>query len=307
MKIYGEYLNLKKNYVIFIISRQSSSAGIEALLESYPDFKELYGEIYELCRNVEKVMEMFSKELKELDRNTVQYMIDEMQEEIDGMRRELSDKNISTHNVKRSFTKEIPLFCWILILLLSIKRYKLQVRKSRRVSYLTREDELFEKLKRGDPDAAGELARLYYDDILRYCLFHVPDRSLAQDAVQETFLKVFRYFGDYRHRGHFRAFLYRVAANVCADIRRRRTWEPMPEQVSFEEKGLREGEDREDFRRLVELLPEELREIVILRFAQELKLGEIAKAADLPMRTVQSRLRKALKILKTELEGREEK
>ena len=39
-------------------------------------------------------MEMFSKELKELDRNTVQYMIDEMQEEINGMRRELSDKNI---------------------------------------------------------------------------------------------------------------------------------------------------------------------------------------------------------------------
>ena len=94
MKTYGEYLNLKKNYVVFIISRQSSSAGIEALLESYPDFKELYGEIYELCCNVEKVMEMFSKELKELDRNTVQYMIDEMQEEIDGMRRELSDKDI---------------------------------------------------------------------------------------------------------------------------------------------------------------------------------------------------------------------
>ena len=55
---------------------------------------------------------------------------------------------------------------------------------------MTREDEIFEKLKKGDPDAAGELARLYYDDILRYCLFHVPDRSLAQDAVQETFLKV---------------------------------------------------------------------------------------------------------------------
>ncbi len=104
---------------------------------------------------------------------------------------------------------------------------------------MTREDEIFEKLKKGDPDAAGELARLYYDDILRYCLFHVPDRSLAQDAVQETFLKVFRHFGSYRHRGRFRAFLYRVAANVCVDICRRRTWEPVPEQVPFEEKGLR--------------------------------------------------------------------
>lgn len=79
----------------------------------------------------------------------------------------------------------------------------------------------------------------------------------------------------------------------------------MTEQVPFEEKGLREGEDREDFRRLVELVPEELREIIILRFSQELKLGEIAKVTGLPMRTVQSRLRKALRILKTELEGRE--
>ena len=56
----------------------------------------------------------------------------------------------------------------------------------------------------------------------------------------------------------------------------------------------------------MELLPEELREIVILRFSQELKLGEIARVTGLPMRTVQSRLRKALKLLKQELERREE-
>mgnify|MGYP005767476477 FL=1 len=127
---------------------------------------------------------------------------------------------------------------------------------------MTQEDEIFEKLKKGDPDAAGELARLYYNDILRYCLLHVPDRSLAQDAVQETFLRVFRYFGGYTHRGNFRAFLYKVAANVCIDICRKKTWEPIPKQVPFEEKGLKEGEDREDFRRLVELLPEELRSLL---------------------------------------------
>lgn len=171
---------------------------------------------------------------------------------------------------------------------------------------MTQEDEIFEKLNKGDPAAAGELAELYYGDILRYCLFHVPDRSLAQDAVQETFLRVFRYFDGYIHRGNFRAFLYKVAANVCIDICRKKTWEPMPEQVSFEEKGLKEEEDREDFRRLVELLPEELREIVILRFSQELKLREIARVTGLPMRTVQSRLRKALNLLKQELERREE-
>lgn len=60
-------------------------------MEKYPEFQKMYREIYELCLNVEKVMEMFSKELQELDRNTVQYMIDEMQEEIDGLKADLQD------------------------------------------------------------------------------------------------------------------------------------------------------------------------------------------------------------------------
>ena len=52
------------------------------LIEQYPEFKALYEDVYELCRNVEGVMEIFSKELLEMDRNTVKLMIDEMQEEI---------------------------------------------------------------------------------------------------------------------------------------------------------------------------------------------------------------------------------
>lgn len=62
------------------------------LMEKYPEYQKMYREIYELCLNVEKVMEMFSKELQELDRNTVQYMIDEMQEEIDGLKADLQEK-----------------------------------------------------------------------------------------------------------------------------------------------------------------------------------------------------------------------
>ena len=65
---------------------------IVKLITEYPQFKVYYEEIYQLCRDTEKVMEMFSKELQELDRNTVQYMIDEMQEEIDEQRRKLDEK-----------------------------------------------------------------------------------------------------------------------------------------------------------------------------------------------------------------------
>lgn len=56
---------------------------IISLILDYPEFKSIYEDVYVMCLNVEKVMRMFSKELLELDRNTVQYMIDEMQGTID--------------------------------------------------------------------------------------------------------------------------------------------------------------------------------------------------------------------------------
>ena len=56
---------------------------IVRLITDYPEFKVIYDEVYNLCSNVEKVMDMFSKELKELDQNTVQLMIEEMQEDLD--------------------------------------------------------------------------------------------------------------------------------------------------------------------------------------------------------------------------------
>lgn len=66
---------------------------IARLIEGYPEFRSMYEEVYEICRNTEKVMNMFSKELQELDRNTVQYMIDEMQDTIDEQRERLSENS----------------------------------------------------------------------------------------------------------------------------------------------------------------------------------------------------------------------
>ncbi len=56
---------------------------IYGLISEYPEFKIMYEEIYEMCRNMENFMRLFSKELEILDSNTVQYMIDEMQDTID--------------------------------------------------------------------------------------------------------------------------------------------------------------------------------------------------------------------------------
>ena len=65
------------------------------LLETYPEFRVYYEEIYNLCLNMERVMNMFSKELLELDKNTVQYMIDEMQDEINEQKKQLQEKDVA--------------------------------------------------------------------------------------------------------------------------------------------------------------------------------------------------------------------
>ena len=63
------------------------------LVGKYPEFKALYEDVYQLCRNVEGVMEIFSKELLEMDRNTVKLMVDLMQDEIEKQERILEEQD----------------------------------------------------------------------------------------------------------------------------------------------------------------------------------------------------------------------
>lgn len=167
---------------------------------------------------------------------------------------------------------------------------------------MTQEDKLFQELEQGSDTALEELTQMYYADIFQYCLWHMPNRSSAEDAAQETFLKALRYFDRYTHKGHFRAFLYRIAANTCIDMKRKK-WpdEPVTENLPAVEDLYVQVEAQEDFMLLLSGFPEEIREMLILRYQQDLTVKEVAKIMNLPMRTVQSKLRRTLKQLKEKL------
>ena len=67
---------------------------ISKLLETHPDFKSMYHDLYGICRNTERMMTMFfSEELKILDDNTVKYMIDQLEEEVKEQKAELEEKD----------------------------------------------------------------------------------------------------------------------------------------------------------------------------------------------------------------------
>ena len=61
------------------------------LIDDYPYFKPLYNDLYNMCLNTERMINMFSKELQILDRNTVKYMIDELQDELNETKDQLND------------------------------------------------------------------------------------------------------------------------------------------------------------------------------------------------------------------------
>ena len=90
----------------FVFLSMDEPEMIERLIREYPQFKKYYEEIYELCRNTEKVMGMFSKELQELDRNTVQYMIDDMQDEIDAQKNTIDIQKNTIDTQERLLTQK---------------------------------------------------------------------------------------------------------------------------------------------------------------------------------------------------------
>ena len=168
---------------------------------------------------------------------------------------------------------------------------------------MTGENVLFKRIEQGDRLALQELIGMYYPEILRYCIWKAPDRYMAEDAAQETFLKAIRYFDRYVHKGKFKSFLYQIAANTCIDMNRKKYltdvgYEQLSKEAEYQETGFGEVDDDLQIRQMVAALPEEWQEIVILRYAQELSMREIAQIVHLPLRTVQSRLRLALKKLR---------
>jgi len=116
-------------------------------------------------------------------------------------------------------------------------------------------------------------------------------------------MKVIRYFDRYIHKGKFKPFLYRIAANTCVDMRRKNrcldvSLEELTVEFAYSESGFEEIQSDMTLKQLVSGLSNDLQEIVLLRFGQDLTIREIAEVVNIPLRTVQSRLRSALKKLK---------
>ena len=167
------------------------------------------------------------------------------------------------------------------------------------------DDALVEQIKLGDERAAEELIKRYYTPVLHYCKRQCFNQEKAEDLTQETFLKLFKNLSGYKEKRKFKAYLYTIANHLCIDESRKikECTLENEEEIRDECNEMRRIEDKSEIDYLLNVLSPEQREAVILRFGEELSFWEIAKVMGCNMRTAQSRVRNALKIMRKEQEN----
>ena len=181
-------------------------------------------------------------------------------------------------------------------------------------SFMTEDAQaLTQKLKRRDPELLDRLIEQYQFRLFRYLLHLTASRERAEDFFQETWLRVLERGHQYDGKWKFEAWLFAIARNLVLDWHRRKKPQSInslageDERAEFDVRDERsesplesvlQSEQRAGVRQSLQKIPAVYREVLLLRFQEELQLDEIAGVTATPISTVKSRLYRGLEALK---------
>ena len=173
-------------------------------------------------------------------------------------------------------------------------------------------------LKRQDPELLDQLIDTYQHRLMRYLMFLTGKREVAEDLFQEVWIRVLKRGSQYNGKARFDTWIFTIARNLVIDLSRKRTMASLDE--------MREGSEDSDTRpfeivqdgpspleqfqlrenasqvaAVLNTLDRSYREVLTLRFHEEMSLEEIATVTCAPLSTVKSRLYRGLAALKPEL------
>jgi RNA polymerase sigma-70 factor (ECF subfamily) len=176
-------------------------------------------------------------------------------------------------------------------------------------------------LKRQDVGLLDELIVRYQHRLLRYLLYLTSNREMAEDLFQEVWMRVLVRGAQFNGQARFDTWLFTIARNLVIDQRRKRTMASLDELIdgpgdddrpmSFEIAAgeptpfdrFASLEDRERIAAALLQLDTIHREVLVLRFHEDLSLDEIAKVTRAPLSTVKSRLYRGIAVIKPKLEN----
>jgi len=174
---------------------------------------------------------------------------------------------------------------------------------------------LVRRYQSGDKEAFRMLVEQYRGTLFGTAYFMIRDRGLAEDAVQEALIQMWKHLPSLRLQGSIKIWLIRIVVNqVKQQFRKKRlptvpleqTPEPIDNSNSAETAMIRD-EDRQQIRQALEMLPTDQRETIVLRYFSELTVPEVARVLGEREGTIKSRLSRALHRLGEILRGDKEK
>jgi RNA polymerase sigma-70 factor (ECF subfamily) len=177
-------------------------------------------------------------------------------------------------------------------------------------------------LKRHDAGVLDDLIVQYQHRLMRYLLYLTSSREISEDIFQETWMRVLMRGAQFNGNSRFDTWLFTIARNLVVDMRRKRTMASLEELCEthederpfevpavgpspFETCQLRENSSRVAAALLT--LEPLYREVLILRFHEELSLEEIAQVTHAPLSTVKSRLYRGLAALRPRMLAQEQR
>jgi RNA polymerase sigma-70 factor (ECF subfamily) len=170
---------------------------------------------------------------------------------------------------------------------------------------LERCEDALARLARGDATAFADIVQEHQSMVFSIAYHFLHDRSLAEEAAQDVFLRLYRNLASIKSPKHLVFWLRKVACRRAIDEVRKLPKAP-PASLEDVAEPVAESADTDPLlyrglRRMVASLPENARAVIILRYQEELDLAEIARILDLPLNTVKSRLERSLGILREKL------
>lgn len=178
--------------------------------------------------------------------------------------------------------------------------------------------ELMARIQKDDQEAFAEFVRRYQRRFYRLAYGYLHQHEETLDAVQESFIKIYRARATWEPRANPFTWAYRIVANQCVDLLRKRKGtvaasldeEDSPEARTLADTSVVDPlllqvkkEERQKVMEAVLKLPPRQREIIILRHYEDLSLQEIAEVQGCALGTVKSSLHRAIASLKGILEG----
>ncbi|WP_053954991.1 RNA polymerase sigma factor [Inediibacterium massiliense] len=170
------------------------------------------------------------------------------------------------------------------------------------------DEDLFKQVQNGRKEAVELIVKRYYKDIFRYIYIKLNDYYTSQDLCQEVFCKVYKRRDTYSSEYPFKPWLYKIAYHCIIDYTRSSQYKKQQKVVPIDTK-IKEKKNTIDhalfhnnINDFIEGLNQGQKEVIKLRFCNELSIEDIAQITGSNINTVKSRLYQGIKHIKNKLE-----